>query len=99
MEQRLLLAKHTCHISVSSVVSVQAICRVLEVRSQALQSKADTNLRACRQQFKRNYDKLVFVTITFTPGEVVLVYQPPFSAAAGHSVNTKANATYRKLLK
>lgn len=67
-----------------------------ETRIQALQSRADTHMRASRQRYKRGYGKLVHVAFTFPGGEMILVDRPPLSAAATHSTFSMAIATYNK---
>lgn len=55
-------------------------------------------MRDGRQQYKRDYDNLVRVTPTLSPGDLVLAERPFLAAAATHSANALANLTCKKLL-
>lgn len=65
---------------------------------QALRTAASTRLHGSQRQNKRDNDKLVCVTLTFTPGGIVLADRHKRFAAATHFAKSMANAMYDRLL-
>lgn len=62
------------------------------------QSRADEHIRARRQRYQRDCDKVLRVTSMLTIGDMVLVDRPPVSVVAAHSTNVMAMTMYSKLL-
>lgn len=91
-EPTLFSTKQARHTNVSGDTSVQATQKALEVCIQALRSRLDRYMLASRQRYKRDCDKLVRVTFTFTPGDMVFADRQPLFAATTHLANVTANA-------
>lgn len=86
-------AKQTHYFDNNRDKSIQAAKWASEARTYSLQSKAGTDMRANQQRYKHNDDKLVRVTPTSTPDDMLCVERPLPSQATEHFANVTADAT------